>query len=729
MTATLGSFPVFRAFDAGGDPLVGGFLHSYAAGTLTPLATYVDQAGITTNTNPVELDSTGSANVWFGSSAYKLVLKTATGSSLWSVDNYQPDSGAILLRSDLASTASAALGDALVGFKQSDTSGVLTGAAARTVHKKLQESVSVLDFGADPTGVASSTNAFKSAIAASLNIYIPEGTYLIDHTGTSGNYLLYLGTQGGGGNPTSRNGMTIYGDGNKSIIKLGPGVGYDKLLFAGATGDVFANMTFRDFAIDLNGSNNLQSAYSDPTRYNSAFYFYCPCTNITFDNLYIHDGSGSQWIRCGNDSAGGYGANIKVLNCRFNNFGIGLTNNYSQDTSVCYLQADGILVDGCWFQNSDFTFDLTRGHTALELHGVNSTIVTNNRFTYTQQPILLVSSCLASQNIVVSENVISECNYLVSFDSSLYDQRRVTISGNIYTSTKSKSVIISIGASGEASKVRENILIDGNTITTWGNTNQGTHLLYLDSRYVRDICVQNNDIGGLNGYVFYLAGTVMNSGLLDLTVKNNRLDSLGPTTGTFPNAPAFIYAATSTGVTNTLSIVGNTLFNSSAKNYSTNGCFYISGDVNYSFVEGNDQSFNSLYPMVIDGITNPTLKSVQSSFFRPVDYRTGVVNIPASSSVNLYNFTGWGNSDSAMLEVRAWVGTGGTANNTVQFVNAGYLTSGGNVTTASNFGTYAGNISFNFSGTILRVTSTYASPLSMYLTVSGLATKPITWLV
>ena len=91
MTATLGSFPVFRAFDADGAPLVGGLLYSYAAGTLTPLATYVDQAGVTTNANPVVLDSTGSANVWFGSSAYKLVLKDSVGATLWTVDNYQPD--------------------------------------------------------------------------------------------------------------------------------------------------------------------------------------------------------------------------------------------------------------------------------------------------------------------------------------------------------------------------------------------------------------------------------------------------------------------------------------------------------------------------------------------------------------------------------------------------------------------------------------------------------------
>ena len=188
MTATLGSFPVFRAFDADGAPLVGGFLHSYAAGTLTPLATYVDAAGVTTNANPVVLDSTGSANVWFGSSAYKLVLKTSTGSTLWTVDNYQPDAGSIQLRSDLASTASTALGDALVGVKSA-----LTGGMARTQHDKNADMVSVLDFGADPTGDTNSTDKIQAAIDSGKPVYVPAGTYLIDTLGFPNRPLHFTG--------------------------------------------------------------------------------------------------------------------------------------------------------------------------------------------------------------------------------------------------------------------------------------------------------------------------------------------------------------------------------------------------------------------------------------------------------------------------------------------------------------------------------------------------------
>jgi hypothetical protein len=53
------------------------------------------------------------------------------------------------------------------------------GAVARTVDAKLKESVSVLDFAADPTGAADSTTAFQNAIATGKTVYVPTGTYKV----------------------------------------------------------------------------------------------------------------------------------------------------------------------------------------------------------------------------------------------------------------------------------------------------------------------------------------------------------------------------------------------------------------------------------------------------------------------------------------------------------------------------------------------------------------------
>lgn len=80
--------PRFRAFDANGDPLAGGLLYSYTAGTTTPLDTYTTRAGTVPNTNPVVLDANGEADIWVaGGVLYKFVLKDSAGVTQWTEDN------------------------------------------------------------------------------------------------------------------------------------------------------------------------------------------------------------------------------------------------------------------------------------------------------------------------------------------------------------------------------------------------------------------------------------------------------------------------------------------------------------------------------------------------------------------------------------------------------------------------------------------------------------------
>jgi hypothetical protein len=83
-----------------------------------------------------------------------------------------------------------------------------TGAVSTNVQAKLRESVSVKDFGADPTGLTDSTTAFTNAQTASKNVYIPQGTYLIDNLRIQNNVNLIgagkevsILKQGSTGNP------------------------------------------------------------------------------------------------------------------------------------------------------------------------------------------------------------------------------------------------------------------------------------------------------------------------------------------------------------------------------------------------------------------------------------------------------------------------------------------------------------------------------------------------
>lgn len=86
--AVLYPMPKFQALTSLGALASGYLLYTYAPGTTTPQSTYTDSTGNTANANPVVLDSRGEADVWFdGTKLYKLVLKTAAGVTVWTVDN------------------------------------------------------------------------------------------------------------------------------------------------------------------------------------------------------------------------------------------------------------------------------------------------------------------------------------------------------------------------------------------------------------------------------------------------------------------------------------------------------------------------------------------------------------------------------------------------------------------------------------------------------------------
>lgn len=149
---SLATPPKLQFFDTNGNPLVGGKLYSYAAGTTTPLATYTDYGGGTANANPVILDSRGEANVWLSAVRYKLKLTTATNVDVWTVDNVNGADEATL------AALAASGGSSLIGYLPAGA-----GAVATTVQTKLRESVSVKEFGAVLNGVVDDSTAVQKA--------------------------------------------------------------------------------------------------------------------------------------------------------------------------------------------------------------------------------------------------------------------------------------------------------------------------------------------------------------------------------------------------------------------------------------------------------------------------------------------------------------------------------------------------------------------------------------
>jgi len=86
MTASPLQAPYCQFFDSNGDPLSGGKVWTYTAGTTTPKNSYTTSSGLVANTNPVILDSAGRADIYLIGS-YRIDVLTSTDAPVESVDN------------------------------------------------------------------------------------------------------------------------------------------------------------------------------------------------------------------------------------------------------------------------------------------------------------------------------------------------------------------------------------------------------------------------------------------------------------------------------------------------------------------------------------------------------------------------------------------------------------------------------------------------------------------
>lgn len=111
-TVTLSIFAGVGAqlLDNNGNPLSGGKLFSYAAGTTTPLTTYTSATGTTAHSNPIILDAAGrvpGGEIWLNyEDKYKFVVKTSTDVLIATYDNLGGSFSADILRANFTGTGS-----------------------------------------------------------------------------------------------------------------------------------------------------------------------------------------------------------------------------------------------------------------------------------------------------------------------------------------------------------------------------------------------------------------------------------------------------------------------------------------------------------------------------------------------------------------------------------------------------------------------------------------------
>jgi hypothetical protein len=175
----MSTLPIFgpkaRFFDANGDPLAGGKLYSYAAGTSTPLATYTTRAGTIANTNPVILDANGEADVWSTPGVlYKFVLKNSADATQWTVDNVpSPSEVTAALDNGVTEPGGRLSLTSGTAVTTSDVTGSTTVFYVPHKHKKVPlwdgSAWSLATLAAELSQTTSDTTKSPAAVAASKN--------------------------------------------------------------------------------------------------------------------------------------------------------------------------------------------------------------------------------------------------------------------------------------------------------------------------------------------------------------------------------------------------------------------------------------------------------------------------------------------------------------------------------------------------------------------------------
>jgi len=156
------------------------------------------------------------------------------------------------------------------------------------------ESINVLDYGADPTGVADSTVAIQAAVNAKngfVAIYFPTGTYKVTSTITFA-YDRYF----------------VYGDGVASRINFIPTANDDCFLFQKFDNSVSVQNVIRDLAF-----------YSDDTTYDKRAITIIDVSSCLLENIqtiFPHWGGGSNystflWVQ-GRDTTAVRGLNVSA---------------------------------------------------------------------------------------------------------------------------------------------------------------------------------------------------------------------------------------------------------------------------------------------------------------------------------------------------------------------------------------------------------------------------------
>ena len=191
--------PLFQAYDSNGDPLSGGLVYTYAAGTTTAKATY--QEDDTENANPVVLDSTGRAEI-YGTGYYKIVLKTSAGVTIWTLDNV----------AGIGETSITDIGDwagdfdaAITAIAATETTLYVDSAATMSADVTVPATCTVIIQKGGSIAQSSNALTFNGPLIMQGGTITNDATLTINSVLDAGPYKIFASTTGAvAGNPIAR---------------------------------------------------------------------------------------------------------------------------------------------------------------------------------------------------------------------------------------------------------------------------------------------------------------------------------------------------------------------------------------------------------------------------------------------------------------------------------------------------------------------------------------------
>lgn len=484
----------WQFLDDNGDPLSGGKLYTYSAGTTTPATVYTNSSGAIPHTNPIILDAAGripGGEIWIDySTQYKFVLYTSTNVLLGTYDN-------IFVTDALSSAAT-------LPYYPPFSGAVTTN---YTVANKLSQIISVKDFGATGDGLTDDTAALQSAASAVpsyATLFFPAGTYLV-----SGQVTF-----------TTSN-IAVVGQKAK-IVQTGANI--KTLYFVNCTDvEVSGLHIYGKGASDFNGGNTSAGI-------NGAALWFDTCTNLNVHDNFIencagghirsrYDGSYSRFTNnriVGIGTAGGIvkGDNDVDVAIDIREAGTTRSKNVVISNNVISNTCFGIFVSHG--DNITITNNVVRdipGQHGIYNTECNNTVIASNAFTNIALIAIkaqqIQSNNATFKNFVVSNNAINNASSGIAFEllsgvsATLSYTDGVTISGNTLTSLTDEYGLSLDGC--------RQLSVTGNVITRCGSV--GVFIRNCSSTNVSDNFISN---AGANG--------IWANGLLgDIVVENNTI--------------------------------------------------------------------------------------------------------------------------------------------------------------------------------------------------------------